>query len=104
MQSKSNGTTTGIGMGEHDISALIAWCGTFAENKSHISKTILCQVVIFVNDAACFNYSRSASLAGTRNTVRCATRSRNTAARRGLEVRGALLACGAASYGVATRQ
>lgn len=42
-------------MGEHDISALIAWCGTFAENKSHISKTILCRGVIFVNARSCFD-------------------------------------------------
>ena len=71
---------------------------------THISKAILCHVVIFVNDAACFNYSRSDSLVGTRNTGRCATRSRNAVGRRDPEVRGALLARGVAIPGVVTRQ
>ena len=66
-------------------------------------KTILCHVAIFVNDAACFNYSRSASLAGTRNTVRFSTLSRNTAGRMDPEVRGALLARSAVIPGVVTR-
>ena len=71
---------------------------------THISDFMLFRLVVFVNDADCFNYSRSASLAGTRNTDRCATRSRNTAVRRDLVVRGARLARGAALPGVVSRQ
>lgn len=79
-------------MGEHDISALIAWCGTFAENNSHISKTILCHSVVFVNARSCFNSCSAASLAGTRNISHCATQRCNTLEYMDPAAHGALLA------------
>lgn len=81
-------------MGEHDISALIAWCGTFAENESHISIFMLCRPVVFVNARSCFNSCRADSPGETRNTVRCASRLRSIAGHVDLEARGARLAHG----------
>ena len=74
------------------------------ERITHISHFMLCRLVVFVNDAACFNFCSAYSPDETRTTVRYATRSRNTAGRMGLAVRGELLAHGAASPGIATRQ
>lgn len=91
-------------MSEHNISALIAWCGTFAENESHISKTILCHQVVFVNARSCFNSCIAASLAGTRNADHCATLWYSTLERMDLAAHGALLARGAVTHGVVPRQ
>ena len=74
------------------------------ERITHISHFMLCRPVVFVNDASCFNSCSADSPDETRNTVRYATRSRNTAGRRDLVVRGARLACGAVILGVVTHQ
>lgn len=74
------------------------------ERITHISNFMLCRLVVFVNARSCFNSYNAASLAETRNTVRCAILSRNTAGRMDLVVRGALLARGAESHGAATSQ
>ena len=59
---------------------------------THISKFMLCRLVVFVNARSCFNSCIAASLAGTRNTDHCASRLRSTLARMDLAAHGALLA------------
>lgn len=74
------------------------------ERITHISNFMLFRPVVFVNACPCFNSCSAASLAGTRNTVRCATLRHSTLARMDLAAHGELLAHGAASPGIATRQ
>ena len=74
------------------------------ERITHISDFMLFRLVVFVNDASCFNSCGADSPDETRNTGRFATLSRNTVGRRDPEVHGERLAHGAASPGIATRQ
>ena len=71
---------------------------------THISDFMLFRLVVFVNDASCFNSCGADSPDETRNTGRFSTLSRNTAGRMDPEVHGARLARGAASHGAATHQ
>ena len=74
------------------------------ERITHISNFMLCRLVVFVNARSCFNSCDADSPDGTRNTARCASRLRSIAGHVDLEARGARLAHGAASPGIATRQ
>ena len=65
---------------------------------------MLFRLVVFVNDASCFNSCGADSPDETRNTGRFSTLSRNTVVRMGLAARGARLARSAVTHGVVTRQ
>ena len=74
------------------------------ERITHISNFMLCRLVVFVNARSCFNSCSAASLAGTRNTDHCATLWYSTLEHMDLAARGARLAHGAATHGVASCQ
>ena len=74
------------------------------ERITHISDFMLFRLVVFVNDASCFNSCGADSPDETRNTGRFSTLSRNTAGRMDPEVHGARLARSAVTHGVVTSQ